>query len=142
MCRGDHWSPANWVIRVPIAGFSNPRADLKIFARADHERAPVGLLAKCAPASRACGAGQVRRATPANTKGSPIGEPFVLAGVAAPIRPVLCRRHRGWCAFAARRSGSGSRSETFTRRRASETSPKAKIQLCYFFSCNISKFML
>ena len=63
------------------AGFSNPRADLKIFARADHERAPVGLLAKCAPASRAYGAGQVRRATPANTKGSPIGEPIVLCRV-------------------------------------------------------------
>ena len=44
--------------------------------------APRSLGGESAPASRACGAGLFRRATPANTKGSPIGEPFVLAGVA------------------------------------------------------------
>ena len=47
------------------------------------EQAPRSSGGETEPASRAaCGEGQVRRATPANTKGSPIGEPFVLAGVA------------------------------------------------------------
>ena len=45
--------------------------------------APRSSGGETEPASRAaCGEGQFRRATPANTKGSPIGEPFVLAGVA------------------------------------------------------------
>ena len=44
--RGDLRSPANWVIRVPIAGFSNPRADLKFFRRAVCERAHRRLSAQ------------------------------------------------------------------------------------------------
>ena len=63
---------------VPVAGFSNPRADLKCCSLAAVSQADVALRGNNAPASRACGAGLPRRATPANTKGSPSGEPFVL----------------------------------------------------------------
>jgi hypothetical protein len=52
------------------------------------------------------------------------------------VEKFACGFFTQWLAIAAviaaRRSGSGSRSETFTRRRASESSPKANIQRGYF----------
>ena len=45
-------------------------ADLKCHTLAAASRAGVALRGDSAPASRACGAGLLRRATPANTKGT------------------------------------------------------------------------
>ena len=96
MCRGDHWSPANWVIRVPIAGFSNPRADLKFFRRAACERAPRRLSAQKRTSIPCLRHGSVAKSYPSQHKRARVRVPFCV-GWGSWIRTSENARVKVWC---------------------------------------------